>query len=271
MEEIHKERSKLMQKQKQEKTEFEKKAKKAKGAMKDAAQAELEALDGKHEAELKQFDVANDCAAAAPAAAAAAPASSSKAPAGKVFKDRHWNGLSKKELEEACAERGLGKKGSKEDLVIKLTVFQQEQATTVAAAPPAAPDATASADAARPASRSSKKTAESDDEEEEEEEDEEEDEEEEASDSDDGLDVDPAEMERQHKREKAVQKAVKHLLENKCPEGFLVDQLVEKLELINVKGFSPEKLGYKTVEKFVKGQPKSVLRLNKATMMVMPP
>lgn len=46
----HAERSKLVQKQKQQRAELEKKVKKSKGAMKEAAQKELEEMESKHEA-----------------------------------------------------------------------------------------------------------------------------------------------------------------------------------------------------------------------------
>jgi len=41
------------------------------------------------------------------------------------LRERQWNGLSKKELEECCVERGLSKKGSKEDLVMRCIEFHQ--------------------------------------------------------------------------------------------------------------------------------------------------
>ena len=43
--------------------------------------------------------------------------------------------LSKKELEECCIERGLGKKGSKDELVTKLIMFHQDLATKLEADP----------------------------------------------------------------------------------------------------------------------------------------
>lgn len=49
----------------------------------------------------------------------------------KIFEDRQWDSYSKKELEEACQERGLGKKGAKDDLVMKLISFHQDQAKRI--------------------------------------------------------------------------------------------------------------------------------------------
>merc|ERR1712217_872392 len=49
------------------------------------------------------------------------------------IRERHWNGLSKKELEEECTLRGLGKKGSKEDLIVKLINYHQDLKSSAAA------------------------------------------------------------------------------------------------------------------------------------------
>jgi hypothetical protein len=54
------ERSKLVQRQKQQRQEIENTRKNVDGAMKEAAQKELEELDAKHEAELRQFDSTQD-------------------------------------------------------------------------------------------------------------------------------------------------------------------------------------------------------------------
>lgn len=85
-----------------------------------------QAPSARTEAELVEFDKGQglpgkEAAEEKPAAPAAA------ASEGQNFRDRQWAGLSKKELEEACSERGLGKKGSKEDLVQKLIIFHQER------------------------------------------------------------------------------------------------------------------------------------------------
>merc|ERR1712039_1130286 len=149
-----------MGKQKQAIAEQEKKIKKLKGAMKAAAQDELEAMEAKHAEELKAFD-----AGPAPAAESTADREeeeeeegekkkkkkkkdkkedkeeeeekeeekkeeeppSKKAPKKQVFRERNWNGCSKTELEEECVERGLSKKGKKEDLIMRLIDFHNEQ------------------------------------------------------------------------------------------------------------------------------------------------
>mmetsp|Transcript_34703 Transcript_34703/g.81021 ORF Transcript_34703/g.81021 Transcript_34703/m.81021 type:complete len:266 (-) Transcript_34703:155-952(-) len=259
----HQERSKLVQRQKQERQELEKKVKKLKGAMKEAAQKELEELEKKHEAELTEFDAGkgvggSEASTKAAKSEEAAKGSSSDAAADAAdFRERHWSSLSKKELEEECALRGIGKKGSKEELITKLTIFHQELATKASTK-----QATDGAEAP------SAPKAEDDDDEDGDDEDDSEDED---DDDENDAPVDEEEMEKQFKREQAVQKAVKHLLKVKCPEGFPASEFVEKLASVNVSNFAPEKLGYKTIEKFLKSQPEKVLRYDKKQQMVLPP
>ncbi|CAE7358060.1 dnajc27 [Symbiodinium natans] len=269
MEAVHAERSKLVQRQKQQRQELEKKIKKLKGAMKEAAQKEMDELEQQHEAELTKFD-ANKGVAEGPGKEVAAEAdAASILQDAKKFRDRNWSGLSKKELEEECVARGLGKKGSKEDLVQKLIIFQQELTSKLAAAEEAKPSQGYAAQAAPVASDKSAKGSKDEDDEDEDEDDDDEDDDDDDEDDDD--EVDAEEMERQGKREKAIQKAMRFLLTEKCPDGFLLSELVEKLEMVNVRGFAPEKLGYKTTEKFVRRQPEAVLRYRKKDQMILPP
>lgn len=266
MDAVNAERSKLVQRHKQEKQELEKKVKKSKGAMKEAAAKELEELEERQEAELKTFEQnkggGGGASKTAPKEEAKEPTESAKDLL-KKFRDRNWSSLSKKELEEACAERGLGKKGGKEDLIQKLIIFQQDLASKAAAEGPDEPaeDRTSAAKTAKAAADSE------DDEDSEEDEDDEEDD----DDDDDEEEVDREVAEKQARIEKHVQKAVQCVLTDHCPEGFALDDLCTKLEMVKVKGFAPEKCGYKTLEKFAKGQPRKVLRYDKKTQMILPP
>merc|ERR1712039_673518 len=102
--------------------------------MKEAAEKELAELDSKHEAELVEFDQGHGLGGGGGGEAAVAkeaPAPAFTAKDAQKFRDRNWSGLSKKELEEECVNRGLGKKGSKEDLIQKLIVFQQDLASSL--------------------------------------------------------------------------------------------------------------------------------------------
>lgn len=256
MDAVNAEKSKLVQRQKQQKQELEKKVKKLKGAMKEAAMKELEELEAKHEAELADFDKEKGGGGASSKAAAAPAAEAEPAKDAKKFRERNWSGLSKKELEDECVARGIGKKGSKEDLIQKLIIFHQDLATTAAQAGPAAEEAD---------DRKADKAG-SDDEDAEEDEESESD-----SDEGDALEVDQEEMERQAKREKMVQKAIVFLFKDKQVDSFHLDELTEKFKLVNVANFAPEKLGYKSLEKFVKGQPPKVLRYDRKTQMISPP
>ncbi|CAK9012503.1 Inorganic diphosphatase [Durusdinium trenchii] len=272
MEAVHVERSKLVQRQKQQRQELEKKIKKLKGALKESAQKDLEALEQQHEADLASFDGKGGEGKDAIKKDGEDKDISTSAPSQdmKKFRDRNWSGLSKKELEEECTARGLGKKGSKEDLVQKLIVFQQELASKVASEAKESGKGGYTSSGVQAAEEA---VIVQDDEEDDEEEDDEEEEEEDDDDDEDedGEQVDREEMERQGKREKAIQKAIQFLLKQKCQDGFPLNELVSKLEMVNVKGFAPEKLGYKTLEKFVRGQPEAVLRYRKQDQMVLPP
>eukprot|EP00437_Effrenium_voratum_P049966 CAMPEP_0181542048 /NCGR_PEP_ID=MMETSP1110-20121109/77712_1 /TAXON_ID=174948 /ORGANISM="Symbiodinium sp., Strain CCMP421" /LENGTH=224 /DNA_ID=CAMNT_0023673731 /DNA_START=27 /DNA_END=698 /DNA_ORIENTATION=+ len=224
--------------------------------MKEAAQKELEALETQHEAELADFNKGSAAGKAEAESKDEEPAfaSASAAEDAKKFRDAIGD-------EDECVARGLGKKGSKEDLVQKLIIFQQELSTRVAHEAKSGPKggyAAAEAKAAA-ASTDDEDDDENDDDDEDDDDDDEDDDEEE-----DEQEVDQEEMEKQGKREKVMQKAIRLVLKEKCPDGFPLSELVQKLESVNVRGFAPEKCGYKTVEKFVKGQPEAVLRYRKA-------
>lgn len=255
MDAVNAEKSKLVQRQKQQKQELEKKVKKLKGAMKEAAAKELEELEEKHEAELAEFDKEKGSGGGASAKPAAAAPAAEAEPAkdAKKFRERHWSGLSKKELEDECVARGIGKKGSKEDLIQKLIIFHQDLATRAAEAGEDSDDR-----------KSDKEDEDSEDEDGS-------DEEESESDDEDAVEVDQEELERQAKREKLVQKAIVFLFKEKCPGSFPLDELIDKLKMVNVANFAPEKLGYKTLEKFVKGQPPKVLLYDRKTRVISPP
>ncbi|CAJ1394712.1 unnamed protein product [Effrenium voratum] len=269
MDALNAERSKLVQRQKQQRQEIEKKIKKLKGAMKEAAQKELEALETQHEAELADFNKGSAAGKAEAESKDEEPASASASAAedAKKFRDRNWSGLSKKELEDECVARGLGKKGSKEDLVQKLIIFQQELSTRVANEAKSGPKGGYAAAEAKAAAA----PADDDDDEEDDDDEDDDDDDEDDDEEEDEQEVDQEEMEKQGKREKVMQKAIRLVLKEKCPDGFPLSELVQKLESVNVRGFAPEKCGYKTVEKFVKGQPEAVLRYRKADQMVLPP
>eukprot|EP01067_Filipodium_phascolosomae_P008174 Filipodium_phascolosomae@DN6884_c0_g1_i1.p1 len=115
------ERSRLVSKHVQIVRELEKDVKKKKGGLKEAAQAKLEAAFLENEEELAAFDAQ----AKVSSSAADRTDRHQNASGTSAFRNQNWEGLSKKELIEACTERGLGKKGTKEDMVSKLIAFHQ--------------------------------------------------------------------------------------------------------------------------------------------------
>jgi len=257
------ERSKLIQRQKKDEADAEKDVKKKKGAMKEAAQAKLEELREKNATELEEFDRAKATVVADSEVVGAASSSKADRPSDALpehdnvvvapattFRVLNWNGLSKKELEEECVKRGLGKKGSKEDLVMKLILFSQEQegkepVETEAPLPKAPP---AKAPPVRRREVGSSDEEESDEEEE--------------------ADVEKAAQ--QYKREQYLRGALKVMV-TKNPEGVSVDDLADVLAGMKVTGYAPEKFGYKTTEKLLKYQPAKLLRYDAKERMIYPP
>eukprot|EP00927_Polykrikos_kofoidii_P074352 TRINITY_DN70332_c0_g1_i1.p1 TRINITY_DN70332_c0_g1~~TRINITY_DN70332_c0_g1_i1.p1 ORF type:complete len:271 (+),score=80.74 TRINITY_DN70332_c0_g1_i1:87-899(+) len=267
MSDVQAERSKLLNRQKSEMQELVKKGKKLKGAMKDANQTAIDELEKKQEAELKEFDGTSAKGGGGYAGKEAPPAdkpSSSSVAKADFGKARNWGAYSKKELEEFCSERSISKKGNKEELVMRLTLFHQDLETNKVQAG-GDEDAEASSAAADPPKKSGSKGAakaavESDDE----------GSDEEGSDesSDEEMpEVSLEEAERQAKREKAVRGAIKVLMTKK-PDGFPLDELPALLASINVANFTPQKLGYPSLRAFAKGQPGRLFAFDRKTNYV---
>ena len=101
--------------------------------MLDEAQKKYDELVEKHEKELKAFDEehgltkggsgTNKTNETVVNTTTSATSTSSK------IKEKKWNDLSKKELEEECGLRGISKKGGKEELITRLVMWTQEQQT----------------------------------------------------------------------------------------------------------------------------------------------
>ena len=119
------ERSKLLNRQKAERSAAQKEMKKKRGELLEAAHKKFEEMEARHEAELRAFDEAHGKGGAA----AGAGAGKEKKGSGRKIKtltQQQVKEMTKKELEEACGARGLGKKGSREDLVMRLIMWVQE-------------------------------------------------------------------------------------------------------------------------------------------------
>ncbi|CAD7933168.1 unnamed protein product [Amoebophrya sp. A25] len=252
-----KERSRLLNKQKEERGAVEKNLKKAKGAMKEKFEKELEALEERHAAEMAELEGGGKGGSTE---ATSSSSKSSKEKKIKIFANRTWDAYSKKELEEACVERGLGKKGGKEDLIMKLIGFHQEQDKRIAENP----------ELAKQAEEDEKRTDESSAEEEDcdDEEDDDEDSEDDDEDAKAALSVSAEEAERQFKREQFVRKALRHALLKQGPCSL--EELPAVMETV-VKGFAPAIMGYSSLRKFAKNQPKKFMRFDKKENMCHPP
>jgi len=233
---IHQERSRLIQRQRKEMTELEKDLRKKKGAMKDAVQEKIEETEKIHAQELIDFDKINGVQQIEKLKPSAETVAASQA----ARQQRNWSQLQKSELEEECLERGLSKKGSKEELITRLMGAY-------------------SATVDEPA-----KAKESDDDSDD-------------SDSDSSSDEekapvveDPEEAAKQYKRERIVQKAILHLFEQKFPHGFLLEELPQMLAKIQVNNFKPQSLGYESLHEFARKQPRGLIRYDKYKGMLHP-
>ena len=244
---IQAERSRLLNRQKKARTDLEKEVKKKKGAMKTAAQAQLDEMEAAHLQELADFDAQHgmrkETIAQAKQAAPVGAVSKKKLPT-----DMDWNDLSKKELQEECALRNLSKGGGREELVTRLICWVAE--------------VKAKGDDYQGEEDSEDGENSSDDDS--------------VSDSDEDDDIPDMteeqrnEAEKQYKRELIVRKAIVHLFESKFPEGFLLDDLPEYLARIKVVNFKPESLGYSSLHEFARKQPREALFYDKANKMLKP-
>ena len=230
------ERSRLLNRQKKDRTELEKAVKTKKGSIKVAAQEQLEQLEKDQETELADFDVKHGGSQSVPVVAA--PKVSTK-----VFKnlpdDIEWNDLSKKELIEECALRGLSKGGGREELVTRLIGWAAEKKLKVK---------NGDIDEESEANSSDDDSVSSSGEE---------------DDIPDMSDEQKVEAERQYKRELIVRKAILHLFESKFPEGFPLEELPEYLAKIKVMNFKPESLGYISLHEFARKQPREAIYYDK--------
>jgi hypothetical protein len=243
MSEVQAERSRLLNRQKKDRTELEKDVKKKKGALKETAQAKLDQLEADHARELSEFDLSHGLASGAQpdAPVAAAPSKRSKLPT-----DLEWSELSKKELQEECAQREISKGGGKEDLVTRLICWAAEETARRA------------------------NTGDDEDDESESSDEEEEDEFDSDSDLPDMTDDQKVEAEKQYKRELIVRKAILHLFESRFPEGFPLDDLPDVLARIKVVNFKPESLGYATLHEFARKQPRDAIYYDKGIRFLKP-
>ncbi|CEL99431.1 unnamed protein product [Vitrella brassicaformis CCMP3155] len=278
---FNKERSLLRTKHANELKELEKDVKKKKGAMKEAAQKKLEDAEERHAKELAEFDKQRGGGGGKPSAASASASSSSSskdqpkngtassssssaALAMKVFPDANWSGLSNSELQAACEERGISKKGKKEDLISRLMQFHQSQAARLREQEGGGQGQQQQQQASRAAGGDENGGMDKDD-----------------DDDDPKSQAEIEESERQYKRELVMRKALRAVLNKHAQKlaadgvtedpGIPIDELCERFAAIKVRNFRPELLGYTTVEEFVDSQPDGLVFYDKKAKRLYPP
>jgi hypothetical protein len=249
---VQAERSRLLNRQKKDRTDLEKDVKKKKGAMKTAAQAQLDQLEADQARELAEFDKAHGLAgmASLEPSEPSQPSSDDTRKLRKLPLDVDWGDLSKKELAEECGIRGISKGGGKEELVTRLICWAAEEKTRRAKA---GEDDDVSEDEEENSSDNDSVTSED-----------------EEDDIPDMTDEQKMEAEKQYKRELIVRKAILHLFESKFPDGFPLDELPEYLARIKVVNFRPESLGYSTLHEFARKQPREAIFYDKGTRYIRP-
>ena len=245
---VQAERSRLLNRQKKDRSDLEKEVKKKKGALKAAAQAQLDQLEADQARELAEFDKSHGLSADA-SPEDDAPAETTRKMK-KLPLDVPWNDLSKKELMEECAIRGISKGGGKEELVTRLICWVAEEKARRAAAGDAE-----DADDSESEHSSDNDSVTSEDEE---------------DDIPDMTDEQKLEAEKQYKRELIVRKAILHLFESKFPDGFPLDELPEYLARIKVTNFRPESLGYSSLHEFARKQPREAIFYDKGIRYLKP-
>ena len=237
-------RSRLLNRQKKDRSELEKEVKKKKGAMKVIAQKMLEELEEAQALELASFDAKAGIAVVAPVVAA--PVVAVADPTAPL--DVDWSDLSKKELEDECTRRALSKGGRREELVTRLIGWAAEMRTIGYVPAPPKDDSNSDSNS------SDNDSISSDDD----------------NGNDDMDDAQKLEAEKQYKREVIVRKAILHLFESKFHEGFPLEDLAVNLEKIKVMNFKVESLGYTTLHEFARKQPREAFYYDKGIKWLKP-
>jgi hypothetical protein len=251
---VQAERSRLLNRQKKDRSELEKDVKKKKGAMKTAAQAQLDQLEADQARELAEFDKAHglgDSGKSDPVADNSDPVAPTKVR--RLPMEVPWHDLSKKELIEECAMRNISKGGGKEELVTRLICWAAEEKTRRSNAGEPIEDGHTDEEESEHSSDDDSVSSEG-----------------EEDDIPDMTEDQKLEAEKQYKRELIVRKAILHLFETKFHDGFPLDELPEYLARIKVMNFKPESLGYSSLHEFARKQPREAIFYDKAAKYIRP-
>ncbi|KAH7649850.1 hypothetical protein FG379_001694 [Cryptosporidium bovis] len=126
----HQERSRLIQKHKEEIKSIEKEIKSKKGILKEQLQKKLSQTLERHQKDIEEFECRHNGDSKPKKDEKAAADNNSESNGDNkifLFEERQWNSLSKSELESECKLRGINSKGNKEDLVTRLFIFTADQ------------------------------------------------------------------------------------------------------------------------------------------------
>ncbi|KAK6590166.1 hypothetical protein RS030_172634 [Cryptosporidium xiaoi] len=126
----HQERSRLIQKHKEEIKSIEKEIKSKKGILKEQLQKKLSQTLERHQKDIEDFEYRHNGDSNRKKDEKAAADNNSECNGDNkilLFEERQWNSLSKSELESECKLRGINSKGNKEDLVTRLFIFTADQ------------------------------------------------------------------------------------------------------------------------------------------------
>lgn len=96
-------------------------------------------------------------------------------------------------------------------------------------------------------------------------------EEEESSEEDPAEAATLEEARRQQRREELVAGALRCLFERRPGAAVRLDDLPELLASVNVRNFSPRLLGYSTLERFARAQPRELLLYDARSRTIWPP
>eukprot|EP01054_Gregarina_sp_Poly1_P001577 Gregarina_sp_Poly_1__1576@NODE_139_length_13109_cov_53_487809_g124_i0_p5_GENE_NODE_139_length_13109_cov_53_487809_g124_i0NODE_139_length_13109_cov_53_487809_g124_i0_p5_ORF_typecomplete_len320_score56_85SAP/PF02037_27/2_3e03SAP/PF02037_27/7_8e05SAP/PF02037_27/6_6e03OSTHTH/PF12872_7/0_00033SbsC_C/PF18058_1/0_052_NODE_139_length_13109_cov_53_487809_g124_i068987857 len=287
-EDAHVKRSQLINEHLQECRAIEKDLKKKKlpTKQKEMLEARLETLREAHEKRLAEFDAAQGTGRTLRPVVPDEPPSGNRSTGEEViFEDRSWSSLSKRELEDECQRRALSRKGGKEDLVSRLTVFSLDQKSKAArtAGPVTKPSEPRTIKyetvvsqgpstkqdyrnknkklwKRRGPPKAQRKTSSS------------------SGSSDEGSGAEDSgaaeeideERVKQLKREMLVQNALAVILK-KYSKGIKLDDIPMYLEKAKVVNFTPTALGYSSLEEWISNQPKDILHIEKKSLLIYPP
>jgi len=140
MSEAQAERSRLLNKQQLELQELKKDLKKKKGAYLKESQKKYDEAVERHKIELKELEnklgmeqssstEKSETKHETPKEEETSKSSKNIKTNPNLLKQKNWGDMSKKDLEEECANRGLSKKGNKEQLIVRLVTWIQGQSS----------------------------------------------------------------------------------------------------------------------------------------------